>query len=322
LVSTEEGRQARAVRLVVGTRGSALSLAQTDSVIRALAQQHPEVEIAERVITTRGDRDLITPLWMFKRKGVFEREIDLAVVRGEVDFAVHSMKDLPTSLSPPLAIVAVPERESPNDVLVSRRGEKLSELPRGATVGTSSPRRKAQLLRIRPDLKIIPIRGNVETRVSRIEEGSLDAVVLAEAGLSRLGMSNLISERLLLDSFAPAPGQGAMAVVARRGDQSLTILLRSVNHAPSMAEVLSERSLTKRLGAGCRAALGAVARAEGDTLTLYGSILSPDGREEIHSSLRGPVDRPAELGRRVAGEIARQGGRKLISRWRSTVEGG
>jgi hydroxymethylbilane synthase len=306
LVSTEKGRQARAVRLVVGTRGSALSLAQTDSVIRGLAREHPEVEVTKRIITTRGDRDLITPLWMFRRKGVFEREIDLAVVRGEVDFAV----------------VAVPERESPNDVLVSRRGEKLSELPRRATVGTSSPRRKAQLLRIRPDLKTIPIRGNVETRVSQIEGGSLDAVVLAEAGLSRLGMSNLISERLPLDSFAPAPGQGAMAVVTRRDDQRLKALLRSVDHAPSMAEVLSERSLTKRLGVGCRAALGAVARAEGDTLTLYGSILSPDGREEIHSSLRGPIDRPTELGRRVAGEIARQGGRKLISRWRSPVGGG
>jgi len=312
----------KTVKLVVGTRGSALSLAQTDSVIKKLIRLRPGVSVTRKIIRTRGDKDLLTPLWMFKRKGVFEREIDLEVSRGEVHFAVHSMKDLPTSLPPPLSIVAVPSRESPNDVLVTRRGLKISELPLGACVGTSSLRRKAQLLRVRRDLKIIPIRGNVETRALNIERGLLDAVILAEAGLLRLGLGHLVSERLPLDSFAPAPGQGALAVVARRGDRGLRMLLRAVNHLPSMAEVLSERSLTRRLGAGCKAALGAVARSEGDMLTLYGSVLSPDGEKEVHASLQGPMARPAELGRRVAEEIERRGGMELVSRWRLASTGG
>ncbi|MFQ6077128.1 MAG: hydroxymethylbilane synthase, partial [Candidatus Bathyarchaeia archaeon] len=216
------------MRLVVGTRGSLLSLKQTDIVIEKLRGIYPDVRFQKKIIKTRGDLLENKPLFSMRGKGFFEKEVDRAVSLGEVDFAVHSMKDVPTVQPPKTGIVAVPERESPHDVLASRGDVGLMGLPKGSTVGTSSLRRMAQILRARSELKVKPIRGNVETRVRKLEEGLFDAVILAEVGLKRLGIGCAV-ERLPLDEFTPAPGQGALAVVAREDNSELVGMLRKVN---------------------------------------------------------------------------------------------
>src|SRR5438034_1207429 len=205
-------RVARRLLLRVGTRGSRLSLVQTDMVVEKIRRANPTIEIERKIITTSGDVDRTTPLFSLSQKGIFEKEVDQAVLEGKVDFAVHSMKDVPTLLSAKLAIASVPERGATGDVLVSKGGKLLKELGDGKTVGTSSLLRAAQLRRVRPTLRADPIRGNVDTRVEKVERGEYDAVILAEAGLARLGMMDRVAERLSLDDFMPAPGQGAKRI--------------------------------------------------------------------------------------------------------------
>lgn len=310
------------MKLTVGTRGSNLSLAQTDMVIQKLKEKIPDLEIEVKVIKTTGDRITRKPLLLIKEKGIFEKDIDKAVLRKEVDFAVHSMKDVPTIQPPKTIIVAVPEREPPYDTLVSRKGLRLKDLPSGTIVRTGSPRRTAQLHYVRPDLRAESIRGNVDTRVRKLKQGLYDALILAEAGLQRLNMQDNITERLLLEDFTPAPGQGALAVVAREDNKRVNEVLKLVNHWPSMAAVLAERAFVRKIGGGCKVPLGAIAQVKNGALSLYASVLSPDGKTKTQTSKVGDLTSPEELGLKVAQEILTLGAGNIIQRWRDSHEKG
>ncbi|GAB4324540.1 MAG: hydroxymethylbilane synthase [Promethearchaeota archaeon] len=297
-------------RVVVGTRGSALALAQTEEVLAKLRAAHPDVEFEVKVIKTAGDEHPYRPLTGFKRRGIFERGLDRAVARGDVDFAVHSMKDVPTVLPAGLAIAAVPERAPPNDVLVSRDGLSLSELPTSAVVGTGSPRRAAMTLRARPDVVVRPVRGNIDTRLKKLDAGELDAVIVAEAGLLRLGVVDRITDRLDVRRFTPMPGQGALAVTCRADDGEVASFLSPANDEASLSAQLAERSFLAHLGAGCRVPIGGLCQLEANAprLKMLATGLTPDGTECWSVELEGDRGSPEELGARVAAALKREVG--------------
>lgn len=303
----------------VGTRGSRLALAQTELAISGFRNAGLPVRFEVVTISTRGDVDK-RPLFTMDEKGIFEKEVNEAVRKGDVDFAVHSLKDVPSDLSDELAIASIPKRASPNDVLVSSNGRKLKELASGAIVGTSSLRRAVQLLRMRPDLNVKPIRGNVETRVKKVISGEYDAVVLAEAGLSRLGMKDVIVERFRVTEFVPAPGQGAIAIVCRKADRKVAEMLRKIEDPRSRAEVFAERALISKVEGGCRFPLGAVAIARKDTMTLHASVFSADGKRHIKARNTGRFHEPEKLGKKVADALIEQGAMEMAKGWREAVQ--
>jgi hydroxymethylbilane synthase len=303
----------------VGTRGSRLAIAQTEITLGALRKAHPGVQFEVVTISTKGDVDK-RPLFTMDEKGIFEREVNEAVRKGEVDFAVHSLKDIPSDLSEELTVACIPKRARPNDVLVNDKGQKLKELAAGSTVGTSSLRRAVQLTKYRPDLNVRPIRGNVETRVKKVISGEYDAVVLAEAGLIRIGMKDVIVERFGVRDFVPAPGQGAIAIVCRRDSRTLIGMLRQIEDPRSRAEVLAERALIKKVEGGCRFPLGAVAVTSGDTITLYTSVFSADGARNIKVKKAGRAGEPEKLGSKVADMLVKQGAMEMAEGWRRAVE--
>ena len=303
--------------LRVGTRGSRLSLVQTDMVVERIKRANRRVEIEKEIISTSGDIDRTTPLFSLGQKGIFEKEVDQAVLEGKVDFAVHSMKDVPTLEDTRLTIASVPERGATADVLISRGRKLLRELQDGKTVGTSSLLRVAQLRRIRPRLRPEPIRGNVDTRVQKVERGEYEAVILAEAGLARLGMINRVAERLSLDDFMPAPGQGALAVIARRDNSGVIDILQAIDHSASRAETEAERELLKTLEGGCKVPVGAIASAKHDTVQLTATILSLDGSQRLVATKSGLADNPALIGRDVGRELLERGAGKIEETWRT-----
>jgi hydroxymethylbilane synthase len=302
--------------LTVGTRGSKLSLVQTNHVLEALKLLHPNVEFEVKIIKTLGDKEQSLSLFSLDRKGIFEKEIDLAIQNGEVDFAVHSLKDVPILEHSETTIAAIPKRNSPNDVLISKDNVPFAELPENGVVGTSSLRRMAQVKHIRPDLEAKPIRGNVDTRVRKIKRGEYDALIVAEAGLNRLGMENQITERFSLEDFAPSAGQGALAIATIKGNTEVVKILESVNHPPSCAEVTAERSLVLALEGGCRVPIGAIARADDEKLSLYGCVFSLNGQRKIFSSADGKLDDAQNLGKQVALSLIEQGAKELEAEWR------
>ena len=303
----------------VGTRGSRLAIAQTEMALIALRQVHPNVRFEVISISTRGDVDK-RPLFSLDDKGIFEKEVNEAVKQGEVDFAVHSLKDIPSDLSDDLSVACIPKRARPNDVLVTNNGQKLKDLVPGSVVGTSSLRRAVQLTKTRPDLNIRPIRGNVETRVKKVISGEYDAAVLAEAGLSRLGMKDVIIQRFGIRDFVPAPGQGAIAIVCRRDQAVLAGMLRQIEDRRSRIAVSSERALSRKIEGGCRFPLGAVAITNGDQITLYASVFSADGKQSIHLKKVGRASKPEELGHLVANKLVEQGAMDLAEGWRRAVD--
>ncbi len=276
------------------------------------------LNVEKRVIVTKGDEDSKTPIFSINQKGIFEKEIDQAVLEGRVDVAVHSMKDIPVfERETKLVIASVPERGSPADVLVSREGRRLGELKDGSRVGTSSLLRAAQLRRARPGLRPVPIRGNVDTRVLKVDRGEYDAVILAEAGLARLGMTGRIAERLSLDEFMPAPGQGSLGLVARQDNSSVLELVKSIEHAPTRAEADAERELVRTLEGGCKVPIGALASTARDRLSIVACIFSMDGRERLEATGTGSLGDAVRLGRAVAEELVSRGAKKLEETWRS-----
>ena len=303
--------------LTVGTRGSKLSLVQTRNVLESLRFIHPELEFKVNVIKTLGDKETTKALFTLDRKGIFEKEIDLAIEKGEVDFAVHSLKDVPILESSETTMAAIPKRSSPNDVLISKGNVPLAELPRGAVIGTCSLRRMAQLKHLRPDLEVRPIRGNVDTRIRKVKEGEFDGIIVAEAGLKRMKLGNQITERFLLDQFTPSAGQGALAIVARKDNKKIIKLLESLNHPPSRAEVTAERSLVLSLEGGCRVPIGAIGRANDGNLSFYGCIFSLNGEKKISSSAEGKLAEAQDLGKRVAQSLLEQGAKDLEAEWRA-----
>jgi len=292
------------LRYRVGTRGSKLALAQTREVLDLLKKEVPEAEFDIVVMRTRGDADLRTPLYMMDSKGVFEREINAAVERGEIDFAVHSMKDLPTSVD--LVIAAVPPRKSPYDVIVTKDGSGIAELPRGARVGTSSMRRISHLKYLRPDLEIVPIRGNVDTRLRKLEY--LDAVVVAEAALERL---NLQVRGRRIEEMTPAAGQGAMAVVSRR---DMVPLLSRINDEISFNEVMLERKVMSGLKAGCKTPVGVHADLKRGVISI--SAVSRDFRRIARVSVE--VRDIGSAADEAIEEFLSSGGMEILSEWRSS----
>jgi hydroxymethylbilane synthase len=303
----------------VGTRGSRLALAQTGIAIAALKKANPGTNFEIVTISTRGDVDR-RPLFSMDEKGIFEKEVNEAVKNGSVDFAVHSLKDVPSDMAGELVVACIPRRAKPNDVLVNEKGMKLDELPAGSVVGTSSLRRAVQLVKARPDLKVKPIRGNVETRVKKVISGEYDAIVLAEAGLSRIGMKDVIVERFGVRDFVPAPGQGAIAIVCRRDDKKTIAMLRRIEDSRSRAEISAERALIVKIEGGCRFPLGAVAVTKGDRLTLYASVFSADGSKNIKVNKTASVAGAEKLGSKVADMLIKQGAGELAKGWREAVE--
>lgn len=289
-------------RLRVGTRGSELALRQTRWVCDLLRSGHAGLEFDEIVIKTHGDLATGQPLDTDFPVGGFVSAIEQALLDGRIDFAVHSYKDLPTAATPGLMIAAVPTREVPHDVLVTRKPVDLSNLPRGIRLGTSSPRRAAQMRR-QGEVDIVPIRGNVPSRIAQVDKGGLDGVVLAAAGLKRLGLRppNLID--LPIDRFMPAPAQGALAVQVREGD-AIAVLLAAIEHRPSRRAVEAERSFLRHLHAGCHTPVGALATVRGSTITLHGQLFSDDGLRMVEGTATG--DDPQSLGRSWADHLARE----------------
>jgi hydroxymethylbilane synthase len=292
--------------LRIGTRGSALALVQARLVQRLLAEAHgvdPE-RIEIHAITTSGDTLKDAPLSDVGGKGLFSKEIETALDANEVDIGVHSSKDMATTLPDGLRLAAFLEREDIRDAFVSLRAKSVDELPRGARLGSSSLRRAAQMLRARPDLQIVPFRGNVDTRLRKLADGVADATLLAVAGLNRLGRQAEITSYLDPDRFPPAPAQGAIGLEIRETDQRTADLIAPLNHAPTTTAVLAERALLGALDGSCRTAIGAVTRLDGKTLRLKGEILSPDGQIAIFGELEGPAAEPAEIGHEL-GQILR-----------------
>lgn len=297
--------------LRLGTRGSPLALAQAATVIAMLRVHHPDVACEIHRITTKGDVMRDVPLATIGGRGVFADAIEDALHDGEIDLAVHSAKDLPSTATPGLAIAAFPAREDARDVLVSRSGA-LRELPAGARVGTSSQRRACQLLATRADLEIGDLRGNVDTRLGKLDAGGYDAIVLAGAGLRRLGLTARITEWLEPGLMLPAPGQGALAVETRAGDESVMRLLEPIGDTATATALAAERGFLARLGAGCAAALAAFATVSDDgRVTLQAMIGAADGRL-VRGERSGSVEGAAALGAALADELLDQGGRALV----------
>lgn len=302
--------------LRIGTRGSALARWQTDHVATLLNTAHPNLQIKVEVITTTGDKVVDTPLPLVGGKGVFTAELEAALRHGSIDFAVHSLKDLPTETPPGLVVGAIPERENPLDVLVSRHNFTLVTLPQGATVGTSSRRRAAQLLYKRPDLNLIDIRGNVDTRIRKALDpnGDYDAIVLAYAGVTRLERESVISQILLLNDMLPAPGQGALGIQCRDEARSLDIL-KPLNHLETQLAVTAERAFLAGLGGGCSLPVAAHATLENDDLALRGRVTTPDGAHQIdvhHVTRATDVEEAYQLGAELARLALAQGAEQIL----------
>jgi len=304
------------MNLIVGTRGSRLSLTQTNGVLENIRAIHPDLKFEVKIVKTLGDEDAKNPLFTIDRRGIFEKELGNAIAKGEIDLAVHSLKDIPTEESPDNVIAAIPKRGSPHDVLISKNKVPLEALPECGVVGTGSLRRLAEVKHLRPDLQIKAIRGNVDTRIRKVNEGEFDGAIVAEAGLDRMGINNLISERFSLDRFTPAAGQGALAITARKDNIEVIELLRSIDDLLTRIEVTAERSLVLALEGGCRVPIGTIGRADDKSLALYACVFSLDGEEKIVAAAKGALSEAEKLGRDVAGKLLKQGAKEFEEQWR------
>lgn len=299
--------------LIIGTRGSALSLQQTQLVIDDLRRVHPGLEIIVRRLRSEGDRAHGVPLSQIGGRGVFVKEIEAALLSGEVDVAVHSLKDMPGELTPNLILAAFTEREDPRDVLVTHHQCGLMELPPGARLGTSSPRRAAQVRARRPDLEIAEIRGNIDTRLRKADTGEYDGIVLAAAGLLRMGWESRVSEYFDPEVCLPAVGQGAMAVQIREDDAEAAALVSAIDHAPTRAEAMAERAFLHTLGGGCQVPFACLGRANQGRLVVQGLVASHDGARLVRAQVEGDLKDSAALGRALAEEVMKRGGAEIIA---------
>jgi hydroxymethylbilane synthase len=302
-------------RLRIGSRGSQLALWQANYISGLLRGRGHEVEI--EIIHTTGDKITDVPLAMVGTKGglgkgIFTKEIEEALAAGRVDLAVHSLKDLPTELSAGFEIAAITERQDPRDAFCSRHYSDINDLPQAARVGTSSLRRQAQLKAIRPDLDIHPLRGNVDTRLRKLEQGEYDAVILASAGLNRLGKTELIKQIIPAEIMCPAAGQGALGIEIRKGDAATRAHLEFLNDANARATTTCERALLNRLGGGCQVPIGAFAEIRNGKLYLDAIVADPDGSKLLRESRDGNVNDPEKLGNDVGDTLLRRGGDEIL----------
>ena len=306
------------MNFVVGARGSKLSQAQTRWVISELQKIDPSSSFEFKTITTKGDTDT-RPLFAMEQKGIFEKEIDRAVFEKEIDFAVHSLKDVPSQLDENLIIACIPKREAINDVLITRDGFDINSIPANSIVGSSSLRRAVQIIRKRPDLSVKPVRGNIETRINKVIDGKFDGVVLAQAGIVRLG-TNVKFSKLSLDDFPPSPGQGALAIVCRKDDSKTLEFLQQIEDPKSRREIEAERALSDSVDSGCRFPVGAFAVSNSNSLTLKVAVYSMDGKKSIILEKAGNMHDAVELGHSLGIELKERGVSEIASNWREELE--
>jgi hydroxymethylbilane synthase len=299
-------------QIKIGTRASRLALWQAEWVKSELEKRYHGLDVSLVKIKTTGDKILDVPLARVGGKGLFVKEIEESMLRGDIDIAVHSMKDVPTEFPDGLGIHCITQREDPRDALISRN-MGFASLPKGARIGTSALRRQAQLLKVRPDLEMVVIRGNVETRISKLETEGLDGVILAAAGLNRLGFADRITEYLSLELSLPAIGQGALGIECRLDDEPVLKALAFLDHEETSQAVRSERALLWRCEGGCQVPIAAHGQVRNGNLQLSGFIASVDGKKSVRGSISGPADQHEKLGIDLAEKLLAEGGREILS---------
>ena len=297
----------------IGTRGSLLATTQSTWVMKQIEAEHPGITVELVKIVTKGDKILDVPLAKVGGKGLFVKEIEEALLRKDVDLAVHSMKDVPSELPDELHLGIIPPRENPHDAFISTRFARLADLPAGATVGTSSLRRRAQLAALRPDLKIVDLRGNLDTRLRKLDEGKFQAIILAAAGLNRLGMRSRATGYFTAKEMLPAVGQGALGIELRKNDEELLAGLSFLNDENTAIAVAAERAFLYRLEGGCQVPIGAFAEVHGGQVELTGLVASIDGKEVLKDSISGPNAEARQLGTQLANKLLDLGGREILA---------
>jgi hydroxymethylbilane synthase len=297
----------------IGTRGSLLALWQANWIKDTLIQKNPDITVELVKIKTTGDKIHDAPLAKVGGKGLFVKEIEDALLSKKIDLAVHSMKDVPTDLPVGLHISSITEREDPRDALLSRGDKKINELPQDAEIGTSSLRRQAQLLHLRPDFKINQLRGNLDTRIKKLQTEELEAVILAAAGIKRMGWEEKITEYIPTEICLPAIGQGAVGIETRVDDETINSLVASLNHHPTSAVVRAERAFLKRLEGGCQVPIAAFGEIHGGTIQLRGLVGRIDGSEIVKDSLEGPLEKLEEIGVELAEKLLSMGADEILN---------
>ena len=297
----------------IATRKSPLALWQANHVKSRLEALYPELVVELVPMSTKGDKILDSPLAKVGGKGLFVKELEQAILAGEADIAVHSMKDVPVEFPDGLGLSIICERDDPRDAFVSSRFSSMAELPAGSRVGTSSLRRQCQLRASRPDLQILDLRGNVNSRLAKLDAGEYDAILLAAAGLKRLGLQARITTLLPPEQSLPANGQGAVGIECCLDDDELLTLLAPLEHGPTRQRVLAERAMNRALQGGCQVPIGAYAELEGDQLWLRGLVGSPDGRQILRAECRGAASDPVALGQTLAEQLLAQGAARLLT---------
>lgn len=309
-------------KYTVATRGSKLALIQTEIVTDNLHRHYPTVKYDVVKIKSSGDINKNKLLFSVDQKGVFEKEVDRAVLEEEADFAVHSIKDIPTDIGDELVVASILKREKPNDVLIGKSKSRIESLKPNCHVGTSSLRRAVQIKRKNPYVKVIPIRGNVESRVRKCIEGPFDALVLAEAGLKRLNLTSFIVQRFNHRDFVPAPGQGAIGIVCRKDNKNLITKLQKIEDKPSRYAIDAERSLIHYLNAGCRFPVGAIAlpNLKTNRIVMYSTVFSADGTQSINIKKSNVISNASQVGRDVAIDLLSKGAADFAHEWREALE--
>lgn len=299
--------------LIIGTRQSLLALWQSNHIASLLRKQYPDCQVTLKKIVTKGDRILDVPLAQIGGKGLFTKEIETELLDGTVDLAVHSLKDMPTVLPEGLCLTAITTRANVGDAFVSNQYASFSELPQGAVLGTSSLRRKAQLLAVRPDLKIVDLRGNVDTRLRKLDEGQMDAIILAAAGLERLGHADRIREIIPTTVCLPAVGQGALAIECRSDNKEVRDMLAFLNNLPTKQATDAERAFLGLIEGGCQVPIGVYAEVENDNVKIEAVIASLDGSKVLRNNITGPAVNAADLGRKLGQQMLAEGGEQILA---------
>lgn len=300
------------MQLKIGTRGSSLAVTQSEWIKNQIESRHPDISVELIRIKTKGDKIIDSPLSKIGGKGLFVKELEDALLRKDVDLAVHSIKDVPAELPAGLCLPVFPEREDPRDAFISRGCPSVDDLPKGASIGTGSLRRSSQLLNIRPDLTIVPLRGNVDTRLKKLESDDMQAIILAAAGLNRLGLSHRITQLLSADVLLPAIGQGALGLEVREDDDRILKTLKFLNHRPTEVVVRAERAFLKRLEGGCQVPIAGFGTLEDGIITLKGMVAELDGSLMIKDELKGQEDQPEDLGFALAEKLLGSGADKIL----------
>ncbi|MDN3510922.1 MAG: hydroxymethylbilane synthase [Candidatus Jettenia sp. CY-1] len=310
---------AKEKQIVVGSRGSKLALIQTNWVISELKRLNPEFEFQIEKITTKGDKITDAPLSRLGGVGLFTKELEVALIEKKIDIAVHSAKDVPTEIHGELTVGATPKRKDPHDVLISNNNATLKELPKNARIGTSSLRRRAQLLAFRPDLKVLDLRGNLDTRLKKLETDTMEAIILAHAGLIRMGYSGQISQ-IPFDIMLPAVGQGSLYIEIRKHDNRIEKVVSGINDPETRIAVEAERALMARLEGGCQVPIGAHAQVQGNEIYLEAIICSVDGIAAVRDNHRGPASQAVKIGNELAQRMLENGGMKILNEIRQEFQ--